>query len=81
MADRAQTRVKDGTAWRIGTQADIEWMSDRTGNRQRITGAIPPVFADYAMLLDTGVSDIVFSDAPMVMLYKGWRYVLVLAGA
>ncbi len=119
MAGRAQTRVKDGIAWRIGSQADVEWMSDRTGNRRRITGAIPPVFADYATLvhpggpdgprdvrperrqdlalvevlrrhaarlpwwlgyLDTGASDIVFWDAPTVMLYTGWHYVLVLAG-
>jgi len=30
--------------------------------------------------LDTGASDIVFRDAPMVMLYTGWRYVLIEAG-
>lgn len=30
--------------------------------------------------LDTGASDIVFWDAPMVMLYTGWRYVLIEAG-
>jgi hypothetical protein len=30
--------------------------------------------------LDTGVDDIVFADAPMVILYEGWRYVLVEAG-
>jgi hypothetical protein len=119
MAERTQTRVKDGIAWHIGGEADVEWMSDRTGDRRRITGAIPPVFADYATLvhprgpdgprdvrverqqdvalvkvlrrhaprlpwwlgyLDTGASDIVFWDAPKVMLYTGWRYVLVLAG-
>jgi hypothetical protein len=118
MVERAQTRVKDGVAWRIGSHADVEWMSDRDGYRGRITGAIPPVFADYATLvhpaepgprdvrverrqdlalvevlcrhaaqvrwwlgyLDTGASDIVFWDAPKVMLYTGWRYVLVAAG-
>ena len=119
MAERAQTRVKDGIAWRIGSQTDVEWMSDRTGNRRRITSAIPPVFVEYATVvhpespdvlrdvglerrqdlalvevlrqhaaqrpwwlgyLDTGASDIVFWDAPMVMLYTGRRYVLVLAG-
>lgn len=118
MTERAQTRVKDGIAWRIGSQTDVEWMSDRIGNRRRITGAIPPVFADYATVvhpgghyprdvdeearqdralvtalqrhtaaqpwwlgyLDTGASDIVFCDAPLVMLYTGWRYMLVLAG-
>jgi hypothetical protein len=30
--------------------------------------------------LDTGAGDIVFWDAPKVMLYYGWRYVFVLAG-
>jgi hypothetical protein len=30
--------------------------------------------------LDTGASDIVFWDAPKVMLYSGWSYVFVLAG-
>ncbi len=119
MAEPPPTRVKDGTAWRIGSQADVEWISDRTGIRGRITGAIPPTFADYATLvhpgeidaprdvraehrqdlalvhvlgrhaahlpwwlgyLNTGASDIVFCDAPMVTLYTGWHYVLVLAG-
>ena len=119
MGRQAETRVKDEIAWRIGTQTDVEWMSDRSGDRHRIKGAIPPVFADYATLvhpgelgtprhvrlerrqdlalvevlrrhtpqlpwylgyLDTGVSEIVFWDAPKVTLYTGWRYVLVLAG-
>jgi hypothetical protein len=30
--------------------------------------------------LDTGASDVVFADAPMVTLYADWRYVLVSAG-
>lgn len=30
--------------------------------------------------LDTGASDIVFTDAPKVTLYSGWSYVLVQAG-
>lgn len=30
--------------------------------------------------LDTGGSDVVFDDAPMITLYAGWRYVLVSAG-
>jgi hypothetical protein len=30
--------------------------------------------------LETGASDLVFEDAPMVTLYAGWRYVLVEAG-
>lgn len=118
VADRAHTRVKDGVAWRIGSQADVEWIGDRTGPDRQITAAIPPVFADYATLLHpgepgprdvqlerrqdlalvellrrhaaqlrwwlgylhTGASDIVFWEAPMVTLYWGWPYVLILAG-
>jgi hypothetical protein len=30
--------------------------------------------------LETGASDVVFDDAPMVTLYADWRYVLVAAG-
>ena len=31
--------------------------------------------------LDTGIDDVIFSDAPKVRLYAGWEYVLVQAGA
>ena len=119
MPDVGQTRVKDGTAWRVGSEREIQWISDGTGTGRQITAAIPPVFADYATLahpgepeaprdvrqehhqdlallellrrhtpqqpwwlgyLDTGASDIVFWDAPKVLLYTGWRYVLIEAG-
>jgi hypothetical protein len=120
MPDASQTQVKDGIAWRIGSERDIQWIRDGTGVGRQITAAIPPVFADYATLvhpddpavprdvrherhqdlalvellrrhtprprwwlgyLDTGASDLVFWDAPKVMLYTGWRYVLIEAGA
>jgi hypothetical protein len=120
MAGQARTRLKDGVAWCIGSEADVEWIKDRTRIGRRISAAIPPVFADYATLvhpgepdaprdvrlerqhdlamvkllrryaaqqpwwlgyLDTGASEIVFSDAPKVTLYEGWHYVLVLAGS
>jgi hypothetical protein len=41
------------------------------------SGGGPPWWLGY---LDTGVSDIVFRDAPAVKLYPGWDYVLVEAG-
>lgn len=112
--------MKDGIAWPIGSERDVEWIRDATEPGLKITAAIPSVFADYATLLhpggetgvprdvrqehrqdlalvqlltahtarqpwwlgylDTGASDIVFWDAPKVMLYTGWRYVLVAAG-
>jgi hypothetical protein len=119
MPDVDETRVKDGAAWRIGNERDVQWITDGTKVGRQITAAIPPVFAAYATLvhpgepevprdvgperrqdlalvealrretrqqpwwlgyLDTGASDIVFWDAPMVTLYTGWRYVLIKAG-
>jgi hypothetical protein len=120
MRDGGQTQVKDGIAWCIGSERDIQWIRDGTGVGRQIRAAIPPVFADYATLvhpgepgvprdarherhqdlalvellrrhtprqawwlgyLDTGASDIVFWDAPKVMLYTGWRFVLIEARA
>ncbi len=119
--DPVTTRGKDGVAWPIGGQADVEWITkgvtELTG---AITAAIPPRFLDYATLadalaqvrgprdlnlerrqdqalvevlrrhgagrpwwlgyLETGVSDLVFPDAPKVTLHYGWRYVFALAG-
>jgi len=113
-------RARDGSTWRIGTDADIGWITEGTAYdrglptsmSRTITGAIPPVFEAYATVvvaygeervkhdravlglmadqspdqrwwlgyLDTGVDDIVFPDAPKVILYAGWHYVLVEAG-
>jgi hypothetical protein len=120
MRDGGQTQVKDGIAWRIGSERDIRWIRDGTEVGRQVTAAIPRVFAGYATLvhpgepgvprdvrherhqdlalvellrrhsprprwwlgyLDTGASDIVFWAAPTVMLYTGWRYVLIEAGA
>ncbi len=119
MPDGSETRVKDGAAWCVGTEGDLQWIRDLTGPAPQITAAIPPAFADYATLvhpgepdlprdveqerrpdlglvellrrhtpqgswwlgyLNTGASDIVFWDVPMVTLYTGWRYVLIKAG-
>ena len=122
MPDGVETRVKDGAAWRIGSEHDIQWISKGTRAGLQITAAIPLGFTAYATLvhpsepemprdgrqlrqerrqdlalvellrqntvqqpwwlgyLDTGASDIVFPDAPMVMLYSGWPYVLIEAG-
>ncbi|HZU49740.1 MAG TPA: hypothetical protein VFA16_21170 [Mycobacterium sp.] len=118
--ERALTRVKDGIVWNVGTQADVDWITNNTPGRW-ITRAIPPIFEAYATLaqpgapgrsrdlgeerkqdlaliellerhtakqpwwlgyLDTGASDVVFSDAPKVMVYLPvtWKYVLVQAG-
>ncbi len=39
----ADGNVKDGRAWRIGTDADVAWISDGTSAGRTITAAIPPV--------------------------------------
>jgi hypothetical protein len=43
-----QTRTRDGVAWQIGTDAEVDWIRRRTVNGLSITSAIPPVFEDYA---------------------------------
>jgi hypothetical protein len=45
-----ETRFKDGVAWPIGGQADVDWIVDGTEPGDRITAGIPPRFADYATL-------------------------------
>jgi hypothetical protein len=107
------TRVRDGSTFRIGTDAEVAWIAEGTSASATITAAIPPVFEAYATVmlpphaeqqdehdhavlallreqsagqpwwlgyLDTGADDIVFPDAPKVILYYGWQYVLVEAG-
>ena len=45
-----QTRVKDGRAWRIGTEDVVAWVNAGVTTGLSITAAVPPVFAAYAML-------------------------------
>jgi hypothetical protein len=87
--------VKDGRSWPSGADKDVDWIANGTAPGLGITAAIPPVFSAYATVLvdekssgqpwwlgylDTGSDDVVFSQAPRVTLYAGWRYVLVQAG-
>jgi hypothetical protein len=48
--DERRTRVKDGIAWRIGSERETQWITAATGMGRKITAAIPPVFGDYATL-------------------------------
>lgn len=41
------TRHKDGRSWRIGTDAEVEWIA-RCSVGVTIAAAIPPIFAAYA---------------------------------
>jgi hypothetical protein len=44
-------RVKDGSTWRIGTDAEVAWIAEGTSPGLAITAAIPPVFAAYATIV------------------------------
>jgi len=43
--------ARDGSTWRIGTDADVAWITSGTAAGLTITSAIPPVFAAYATVL------------------------------
>jgi hypothetical protein len=47
----AETRVKDGVAWCIGTDADVTWITTHSPTGLAITSAIPPVFDCYATVV------------------------------
>jgi hypothetical protein len=44
-------RARDGTTWRIGTDADVAWIVNGTSMGRAITAAIPPVFEAYATVV------------------------------
>ncbi len=43
--------ARDGSTWRIGTDADVAWIADGTSMGRTITAAIPPVFEAYATVV------------------------------
>ncbi len=44
------TQIKDGIAWPIGGQADVDWITRQTDGGRQITAAIPASYAAYATL-------------------------------
>jgi hypothetical protein len=44
-------RAKDGSTWRIGTDAEVAWIEDGTSTGLAITAAIPPLFGAYATVV------------------------------
>jgi hypothetical protein len=46
--------TRDGSTWRIGTDADVAWITSGTTHDTTITSAIPPVFAAYATIVRPG---------------------------
>lgn len=45
------TRTRDGGTWRIGTDADVAWITEGTSIGRTITAAIPAVFEAYATVV------------------------------
>jgi hypothetical protein len=46
--------AKDGSTWRIGTDAEVAWIASGTATSRAITAAIPPVFEAYATVVLPG---------------------------
>jgi hypothetical protein len=44
-------RARDGSTWRIGTEAAVAWIASGTSIGRTITAAIPPVFEAYATVV------------------------------
>jgi hypothetical protein len=43
-------QIKDGRAWRTGTDEEVAWINDGVTRGLSITASIPPIFAAYATL-------------------------------
>ena len=44
-------RARDGSTWRIGTDAEVAWIASGTSMSRAITAAIPPVFDAYTTVV------------------------------
>jgi hypothetical protein len=72
-------RARDGSTWRIGTDADIGWISGATAyhhglptsTSRTITGAIPPVFEAYATFVVAYGEERVKHDRAVLALLAG----------
>src|SRR5215469_5947910 len=45
------TQARDGSTWRIGTDAEVAWIAEGTSASRTITAAIPPVFEAYGTVM------------------------------
>jgi hypothetical protein len=52
-----ETCFKDGAAWPVGGQADVDWITEETDTGRRVIAAIPPLFADYATLTNAAAEE------------------------
>jgi hypothetical protein len=51
IAKPPQTQLKDGQAWRIGTDDEVAWINDGVTRGLSVAASIPPIFAAYATLV------------------------------
>jgi hypothetical protein len=67
-------RAKDGTTWRIGTDAEVAWIEDGTSTGLAITAAIPPVFGAYATIVlpDGGEGQDRHDQAVLALMSEQW---------
>jgi hypothetical protein len=45
-----RTQPKDGHAWRIGTENEVEWINAGVTDSRSITASVPPIFSAYATI-------------------------------
>jgi len=64
-------RARDGTTWRIGTDAEVAWIAEGASIGQAITAAIPALFEAYATVMVAYGEERVKHDRAMLALLTG----------
>jgi len=64
-------RARDGTTWRIGTDAEVAWIAEGASIGRAITAAIPALFEAYATVMVAYGEERVKHDRAMLALLTG----------
>ena len=64
-------RARDGTTWRIGTDAEVAWIAEGASIGRAITAAIPALFKAYATVMVAYGEERVKHDRAMLALLTG----------
>ena len=51
-------QIKDGVAWTVGGQAEVDWITEAIGSGPQVTTAIPALYDGYATLTNAGEPDL-----------------------
>jgi hypothetical protein len=51
-------QIKDGVAWTVGGQAEVDWITEATGSGPQVTTAIPALYDGYVTLTNAGEPDL-----------------------